>query len=152
MKARKKIYMVMAVEWDHEYLAASKGTRYKKGQTLAQQMETPAYKKFTKWLDAHLKREDGSHRSYIVRRRVWGWTSRREDAFHWVRRNGGDDFDEAGYYNGAVVEEVQEGGCSWTHNRWFFRHGKPGKDGRCVRLVKMREPDCLRQIVGLTLG
>jgi len=123
-KRSKPIYTVMAVKWDFEYIK-----NYDNKE----------------WLIANPTRR------IVIRDRLWGFFRDLRTAKRSVRQNCGDNFDEAGYYNGAIVEEINEGYFRYSRKRrWFFKH--KNLRARHVTLVDMKEPKYYRNIVGLTMG
>jgi len=91
--------------------------------------------------------------SPIKRDRLWGYFASFEMAERAVLENWGDNFDEAGYYNGAVIEEVTEGYFEWDwERRWFYRHRPDYKDGDAHLLERMPEPRYYKNVVAITLG
>lgn len=115
----------MAVKWDFEYL---KNCNNKK------------------WLKEHPDR----YRPFI-RERLWGFFYDLRTAKRAVRENWGDNFDEAYYYNGAIVEQVNEGYFNYSRKRrWFFKH--KNKNRKNLKLVEIKEPKYYNRIIGLTMG
>src|SRR3954470_15399574 len=89
----------------------------------------------------------------IKRRRLWGFFGTFSAAERAVLENWGDNFDEAGYYNGAIIEEVSEGYFDWDkEHRWFYRHRLDYKDGDPQLLEPMPEPPYFKNVVAITLG
>lgn len=128
------IYMCMAVKWDFEVVAKS--------------MEGD------KILSEWLHRSENKKRRIIIRERRWGFFYDPEIAKQSVREDWGFNFDEAGHYNGAIIERINEGYCDYEHppQRWFFRHRPDFKAGDTELCEEFPEPLYYKQVCGLTIG
>lgn len=121
-----RIFTTLAVKWDWEFLDRSRDSE---------------------WFRANRSRRP------LIRDRLWGFFRDFETAERAVRENWGSNFDEAGYYNGAIIEEVQEGYAHFNReHRWFYRHRADYKHGDIHLLERMPEPEWYRNRVALTLG
>lgn len=118
------IWTAMAVSWDFEYLE--------------------------KFEDKEWSKANPKRRPY-VRSRLWGYFRSLETAKTAVMENWGLNFDEAGYYNGAIIERVSEGYCNYhldMDHRFFFRRSEKLNEF----MEEMPEPKYYKYIIGLTMG
>lgn len=103
-----------------------------------------------KWADydLHDKAQEKAGKP-IIRERLWGYFRDRDRAIQAVMENWGANFDEAGYYDGAIIEEVAEGYFESQHDqRWFYRRAA----GEEWKMEEIPEPVWFKQVCGLTMG
>lgn len=94
------------------------------------------------------------------RDRTWGYFRDFKDAEKCIKSNCLDNFFEAGWYNMALIEKVQEGPMNFCHERWFYKLVLPkNAEGmkystlcRKLKYVKIDDPKCFERIVNFSMG
>lgn len=92
----------------------------------------------------------GWHSTSFENERTWGWFSTRARA-HKAISKGGVYFELCGPFNGAIIEEVEEG-ITFSRKRWFYKLKPNLKKSDRIRFIPMKEPKHMRQICALTMG
>ena len=86
----------------------------------------------------------------IEHQRTWGWFSNLEDAEHAVLVNDTDMY-ECGYYNAAVVEEMQEGTIAHAvAEHWYRARWDEATDTYVV--TRAEKPPWLADVVSFGMG
>jgi hypothetical protein len=94
----------------------------------------------------------GSPESPIKRHRTWGWFPTLKDAEEAVMTNDGDMY-EMGYYNTAVIEEVEWGSCALAKaEHWYTAPYLRDTEGDKYDVKKIDKPSCLEGQCNFGMG